>query len=99
MAITKAYYRNALGALLVFDILKIASFQNLDLWWEENLAARIKTNNNSVSLFLPFRFNEIRANAGMDCSIILVGNKLDQRHIRAVLQDDVKRYAEARNIQ
>ena len=46
-----------------------------------------------------FRFNEVRANAGMDCSIVLVGNKADQRHIRAVLADDAKRYAEARNIQ
>ena len=35
----------------------------------------------------------------MDCSIVLVGNKADQRHIRAVLADDAKRYAEARNIQ
>jgi GTPase SAR1 family protein len=32
MAITKAYYRNALGALVVFDILKAPTFQNLDQW-------------------------------------------------------------------
>ncbi len=32
MAITKAYYRNALGAVLVFDILKASTFQNLDQW-------------------------------------------------------------------
>ena len=46
-----------------------------------------------------FRYNEVRANAGIDCCIILVGNKSDQRHIRAVLHDDAKRYAEERNIQ
>ena len=46
-----------------------------------------------------FRYNEVRANAGIDCCIILVGNKLDQRHIRAVLPDDARRYAEERNIQ
>ena len=45
------------------------------------------------------RYNEVRANAGIDCCIILVGNKLDQRHIRAVLNDDAKRYADERNIQ
>ena len=45
------------------------------------------------------RYNEVRANAGIDCCIILVGNKLDQRHIRAVLYDDAKRYAQERNIQ
>jgi len=76
MAITKAYYRNALGALVVFDILKASTFQNLDQW-----------------------YNEVRANAGIDCCIILVGNKLDQRHIRAVLSEDAKRYAAERNIQ
>jgi GTPase SAR1 family protein len=31
-AITKPFYRNALGALLVFDILKASTFQNLDQW-------------------------------------------------------------------
>jgi hypothetical protein len=41
----------------------------------------------------------VRANAGIDCCIILVGNKLDQRHIRAVLHEDAKRYADDRNIQ
>jgi len=35
----------------------------------------------------------------MDCSIILVGNKVDQRHIRAIFSDDAKRYADERNIQ
>ncbi|CAF4076708.1 unnamed protein product, partial [Adineta steineri] len=76
MAITKAYYRNALGALVVFDMLKASTFQNLDQW-----------------------YNEVRANAGIDCSVILVGNKVDQRHIRAVLSEDAKRYADERNIQ
>lgn len=32
MAITKAYYRNALGALIVFDVLKASSFQNAEQW-------------------------------------------------------------------
>ncbi|CAF0743173.1 unnamed protein product [Adineta ricciae] len=75
MAITKAYYRNALGALVVFDLLKPSSFQNLDQW-----------------------YNEVRANAGADCSVILIGNKADQRHIRAVQYEDAKRYADERNI-
>ncbi|CAF4679772.1 unnamed protein product [Rotaria magnacalcarata] len=75
MAITKAYYRNALGTLIVFDILKASTFQNLDNW-----------------------YNEVRANAGIECSIILVGNKVDQRHMRAVLYENAKRYAEERNI-
>ncbi|CAF0787988.1 unnamed protein product [Didymodactylos carnosus] len=77
MAITKAYYRNAYGALLVFDILKASTFQNLDQW---------------------IRYNEVRANAGIDCCVVLIGNKSDQRHIRAVMSDDAKKYADERNI-
>ena len=53
----------------------------------------------TLSLFLASRYNEVRANAGIDCCIILVGNKSDQRHIRAVLNEDAKRYADERNIQ
>jgi len=45
------------------------------------------------------RYSEVRANAGLDCSVVLVGNKVDQRHIRAVLFEDAKRYADERNIQ
>lgn len=45
MAITKAYYRNALGALLVFDILKLSTFQNLDQWQSKN-----KTTNDFVTV-------------------------------------------------
>ncbi|CAF1023725.1 unnamed protein product [Rotaria sordida] len=75
MAITKHYYRTALGTLLVFDLLKASTFQNLDQW-----------------------YNEVRANAGIECSIILVGNKVDQRHRRAVVYENAKRYADERNI-
>jgi Ras-related protein Rab-11A len=34
-AITNAYYRNAVGALLVYDISKYNSFQNIDKWFGE----------------------------------------------------------------
>lgn len=34
-AITSAYYRGALGAILVYDIAKVTSFQNLDKWIAE----------------------------------------------------------------
>ncbi len=53
----------------------------------------------NILFFYSIRFSEVRANAGMDCSIILVGNKVDQRHIRAIFSDDAKRYADERNIQ
>ncbi|CAF1233440.1 unnamed protein product, partial [Didymodactylos carnosus] len=35
MAITKPYYRNAFGALLVFDIQRSQTFEHLDRWYNE----------------------------------------------------------------
>ena len=34
-AITNAYYRNAVGALLVYDISKYNTFQNIERWFAE----------------------------------------------------------------
>jgi small GTP-binding protein len=34
-AITNAYYRNAVGALLVYDISKQSSFENIKRWLKE----------------------------------------------------------------
>lgn len=34
-AITNAYYRNAVGALLVYDITKYSTFQNIERWFAE----------------------------------------------------------------
>jgi len=34
-AITSAYYRGALGALLVYDITRLASFEHIDRWYQE----------------------------------------------------------------
>ena len=34
-AITNAYYRNAVGALLVYDITKYSTFQNIEKWFNE----------------------------------------------------------------
>ncbi len=34
-SITKAYYKDAVGALLVYDITKLSSFQNVGKWMQE----------------------------------------------------------------
>ncbi|KAI0983503.1 hypothetical protein GJ496_004861 [Pomphorhynchus laevis] len=75
MSITKAYYRNAFGALLVYDITKLATFQHLDQW-----------------------LKEIREHADPDAVVILVGNKSDLRHLRAVMSEDAEAYADANNL-
>ena len=32
---TPAYYRNTVGALMVFDLTKMKSFENLEIWLKE----------------------------------------------------------------
>ena len=70
-AITSAYYRGAVGALLVYDIAKHVTFENIDRW-----------------------LRELRDHADHNIVIMLVGNKSDLRHLRAVPTDDAKGYAE-----
>ncbi|KAJ1479718.1 ras-related protein rab-11B [Baffinella frigidus] len=74
-AITSAYYRGAVGALLVYDIAKHVTFENVDRW-----------------------LKELRDHADHNIVIMLVGNKSDLRHLRAVPTDDSKSYAEERNL-
>jgi len=60
-AITSAYYRGAVGALLVYDITKPQTFVNSERW-----------------------LRELREHADDDIVIMLVGNKSDLKHVRAV---------------
>mmetsp|Transcript_18613 Transcript_18613/g.34929 ORF Transcript_18613/g.34929 Transcript_18613/m.34929 type:complete len:214 (+) Transcript_18613:88-729(+) len=70
-AITSAYYRGAVGALLVYDISKRVTFENLERWLQE-----------------------LRDHADPNIVIMLVGNKGDLRHLRAVGQDEALTFAE-----
>lgn len=70
-AITSAYYRGAVGALLVYDISKRVTFENLERWLQE-----------------------LRDHADEKIVIMLVGNKGDLRHLRAVGQDEALAFAE-----
>jgi len=70
-AITSAYYRGAVGALLVYDIAKYATFENVERW-----------------------LKELRDHADANIVIMLVGNKSDLRHLRAVPTEEAKAFAE-----
>jgi len=70
-AITSAYYRGAVGALLVYDIAKHVTYENVERW-----------------------LKELRDHADQSIVIMLVGNKSDLRHLRAVPTDEAKNYAE-----
>ena len=69
-AITSAYYRGAVGALLVYDISKHQTYENVQRW-----------------------LKELRDHADANIVIMLVGNKSDLRHLRAVPTEDAKLFA------
>ncbi|XP_022895657.1 ras-related protein RABA2a [Olea europaea var. sylvestris] len=70
-AITSAYYRGALGALLVYDVTKPTSFENVSRW-----------------------LKELRDHADSNIVIMLIGNKTDLKHLRAVATEDAQSFAE-----
>lgn len=65
------YYRGAVGALLVYDIAKHLTYENVERW-----------------------LRELRDHADQNIVIMLVGNKSDLRHLRAVPTDEAKGFAE-----
>ncbi|XP_071691918.1 ras-related protein RABA1f-like [Rutidosis leptorrhynchoides] len=73
-AITSAYYRGAVGALLVYDTTRHVTFENVERW-----------------------LKELRDHSDSNIVIMLVGNKADLRHLRAVSVEDAKAYAEKEN--
>ncbi|XP_054810852.1 ras-related protein RABA1f [Prosopis cineraria] len=73
-AITSAYYRGAVGALLVYDVTRHITFDNVERW-----------------------LKELRDHTDANIVIMLVGNKADLRHLRAVSTDDAKAFAEREN--
>jgi Ras-related protein Rab-11A len=74
-AITSAYYRGAVGALLVYDIAKHVTYENVTRW-----------------------LKELRDHADNNIVIMLVGNKSDLRHLRAVPTEEAKQFAAENNL-
>jgi len=74
-AITSAYYRGAVGALLVYDITKHVSFVDVERW-----------------------LKELRDHANDNIVIMLVGNKCDLRHLRAVRHEEAMAFAKKHNL-
>ncbi|KAE8689443.1 Ras-related protein RABA1g [Hibiscus syriacus] len=70
-AITSAYYRGALGALVVYDVTRNISFKSVQRW-----------------------LKELRDHIDANVVIMLVGNKSDLRHLRAVSTEEGKAFAE-----
>ncbi len=64
------YYRGAVGALLVYDIAKHVTYENVERW-----------------------LKELRDHADTNIVIMLVGNKSDLRHLRAVPTEEAASFA------
>ena len=64
------YYRGAVGALLVYDIAKHLTYENVERW-----------------------LKELRDHADNNIVIMLVGNKSDLRHLRAVPTDEARAFS------
>lgn len=72
---TRSYYRGAVGALLVYDITKHVTFENVERW-----------------------LKELRDHADANTVIMLVGNKSDLRHLRAVSTEEAMAFAEKNSL-
>ncbi|XP_066363997.1 ras-related protein RABA1f-like [Miscanthus floridulus] len=70
-AITSAYYRGAVGALVVYDVTRHVTFENVERW-----------------------IRELKDHTDANIVIMLVGNKADLRHLRAIPTEDAKSFAE-----
>lgn len=69
------YYRGAVGALVVYDIAKAASFSSVERW-----------------------LKELRTHADQSIVLMLVGNKADLRHLRAVSSEEARTFATHNNM-
>mmetsp|Transcript_5706 Transcript_5706/g.11620 ORF Transcript_5706/g.11620 Transcript_5706/m.11620 type:complete len:205 (-) Transcript_5706:160-774(-) len=74
-SITRSYYRDAAGALLVYDVTRRESFNHLSRWLEE-----------------------ARQNGNPNMTIMLIGNKSDLEHRRAVTFAEGEAFAKENNL-
>ncbi|XP_028766496.1 ras-related protein RABA1f-like [Neltuma alba] len=74
-AITSAYYRGAVGALLVYDVTRHVTFGNVERW-----------------------LKELRDHTDANIVVMLIGNKADLQHLKAVSTEDSQAFAEQENI-
>ena len=66
-SITNAYYKGSKGALVVYDITRKESFNNIDKW-----------------------ISELKKNADIDVSIVMIGNKCDLENDRQVTKEEAQ---------
>ncbi|TVT97419.1 hypothetical protein EJB05_57335, partial [Eragrostis curvula] len=70
-ALRRVYYRGAVGALLVYDVTKVTTFENVKMW-----------------------LKDLRNHADSNIVVMLIGNKIDLKHLRSVAVEDAASFAE-----
>ncbi|KAK4271651.1 hypothetical protein QN277_020312 [Acacia crassicarpa] len=73
-AITSAYYRGAVGALIVYDMTRRVTYESVERW-----------------------LKELRGHTDTNIVVMLVGNKSDLCHLRAVSVEEATEFAEREN--
>ncbi|GAB2274704.1 Ras- protein Rab11D [Dionaea muscipula] len=74
-AITSAYYRGAVGALLVYDVTRQSTFENAARW-----------------------LRELRQHTDPNIVVMLIGNKLDLRHLVSVQTEQGRTLSEKESL-
>ncbi|XP_039255867.1 uncharacterized protein LOC120332639 [Styela clava] len=101
-AITGAYYRGAVGAMIVYDIAKLSTYDSVPKWLEE--VKRYTNSGGSKPSFVNTGSgldNPALKHESNDASAIttmLVGNKLDLRHLRSVPTVDAQKWSRGERV-
>lgn len=97
-AITSAYYRGAVGALLVYDISKQSTFENVDRWLKE-LKDHAESNIVIMLVGNKVSFGRLRFPGSIFFHrSIYYPLQSDLRHKRAVSTEDAMAFAERNNL-
>lgn len=88
-----SYYRGAVGALLVYDIAKHLTYENVERWLKE-LRDHAGIAKSSCSEKVERLTHMLLLYLDSNIVIMLVGNKSDLRHLRAVPTDEARNFSE-----
>ncbi|URD83352.1 40S ribosomal protein [Musa troglodytarum] len=108
-AVTSAYYRGALGALLVYDISRCSTFDSIARWLDElNTKSQLKEEelfewvmsmlDLTPNMFELFPLLPVVAHSDTTVARMLVGNKCDLETLREVSVEEGKALAEAEGL-
>ncbi|KAK7852048.1 ras-related protein raba5d [Quercus suber] len=98
-AVTSAYYRGAVGALIVYDISRRSTFESIARWLDElKMLAFGFTGTSSPANQFWNHVQLLQSHSDTTVAMMLVGNKCDLENIRAVSVEEGTTLAEAEGL-